>query len=146
MLDVKEIFIERDGTTAPWLSRDLNPTVHGRFATRLTESLWLFFSVSEGESKRGKVEKGIGNIFFTYFVGWTTAKPIFKALKHSDFRNCSRLKCLVPTWLSTAAPKGDLVLEYPCTKLRAPFTLRKLETTSVSLWDTVIEQEVMGLN
>ena len=35
-------------------------TVGGRFATRLTENVWLFFSVSEGESKREKVDKGFG--------------------------------------------------------------------------------------
>lgn len=55
------------------------------------------FSVSEGESKREKVDKGFGkNICVAYFpFGRATAKHIFKALKHFGFRKCSQFKIFV---------------------------------------------------
>jgi len=34
--------------------------VDGHFATRLTENVWPFVSVSKGDSKREKVDKGFG--------------------------------------------------------------------------------------
>lgn len=55
------------------------------------------FSVSEGETKREKVDKGFGkNICVAYFpFGRATAKHIFKALKHFGFRKCSQFKIFV---------------------------------------------------
>lgn len=64
-------------------------TVGRRFATRLTEKVWLFFSLW-GERKREKVDNGFGkNICVAYFpFSCATTKHIFKALKHFGFRRC----------------------------------------------------------